>query len=130
MQVRGLNHINIVTADLDATVRFYDDLFGMKAKANPFTMPGFEGRWICDAADNAIVHVQVYNPDRHGELKTGLNGALDHVALNCTGFADTQQRCTDLGIEFKVNDGRVANLRQIFVNDPNGVVLELNYFGD
>jgi catechol 2,3-dioxygenase-like lactoylglutathione lyase family enzyme len=130
MQVLGLNHINIVTGDLDATVRFYDDLFGMKAKTNPFATPSFDGRWICDAGGSPIVHVQVFNPDRHGELNTGLKGALDHVALTCSGFAQTQQRCDELGIAYRVNDRQVADLRQIFVTDPNGVALELNFPGE
>ncbi len=130
MQVNGLNHINIVTGDMAATTAFYEGLFGMVVGPIPVAPPGFDGRWISDAGGNPIIHVQAYNADRHGELKTGLGGALDHIALTCAGFADTQQRCDDLGIAFRVNDRQFGDLRQIFVTDPNGVSLELNYLGD
>lgn len=130
MQVNGLNHINIVTGDMAATTAFYESLFGMVAGPIPVAPPGFDGRWISDAQGNPIIHVQAYNAERHGELKVGLGGALDHIALTCAGFADTQQRCDELGIPFRINDSQFGKLRQIFVTDPNGVSLELNFSGD
>ncbi len=130
MQVLGVNHINIVTGDLAATCEFYEQLLGMTAQKNPFAMEGFDGRWISDAQGNPIVHVQAYNAERHGELKRGLNGALDHVSLTCQGFDDTKARCDALGIAYRVNDRQFGNLRQVFVLDPNEINLELNFAGD
>jgi catechol 2,3-dioxygenase-like lactoylglutathione lyase family enzyme len=130
MQVNGLNHINIITGDMAATVGFYDALLGMTAHPIPAAPAGFDGRWIADAAGNPIIHVQAFNPERHGELKTGLGGALDHVALTCEGFEATKARCDELGIAYRVNDRQFGNLRQVFVSDPNGVSLELNFPGD
>lgn len=130
MQVQGLNHINIVTGDMAATEAFYADLLGMTSQPLPMAPAGFSGRWISDADGNPIIHVQAHNPERHGELRTGLGGALDHVALTCTGFEATKARCESLGIVYRVNDRQFGNLRQVFVSDPNGVSLELNFPGD
>ncbi len=130
MQVNGVNHINIVTGNLAATCEFYEALLEMKAEPIPVAPPGFDGRWISDAQGNPIVHVQAYNAERHGDLKTGLGGALDHVALTCAGFDATKARCDELGIEYRVNDRMFGNVRQVFVTDPNGIALELNYPGD
>jgi catechol 2,3-dioxygenase-like lactoylglutathione lyase family enzyme len=130
MQVNGVNHINIVTGDLAATCTFYESLLEMKAQPIPVAPPGFDGRWITDAQGNPIVHVQAYNAERHGELKSGLGGALDHVALTCTGFDATKARCEELGIAYRVNDRMFGDLRQVFVTDPNGIALELNYPGE
>lgn len=112
MQVQGLNHINIVTGDLDATVKFYDTLFGMQAHPIPIAPPGFKGCWISDAQGNPIVHVQAHDAERHGEFKTGLGGALDHVALTCEGFEETQKRCSELGVEYRVSDRQFGTLHQ------------------
>ena len=130
MQVNGVNHINIVAADLDRTVEFYESVLGMKARPIPVAMPGFNGRWLCDSQGAAIIHVQGYNPERHGEPKSGPTGSIDHVSLTCVGFADTQQRCTQLGVEFRVNDRQFGDLRQVFITDPDNVSLELNFAGD
>ena len=130
MQVNGVNHINLVTGDLAATIAFYEALLEMKAQPIPVAPAGFNGSWICDAQNNPIIHVQGYNPERHGELKAGLTGALDHVAFTCVGFDATKARCEELGIEYRVNDRQFGDLRQVFVTDPNGISLELNYAGD
>lgn len=127
MQVQGLNHINIITGDLDGTIAFYDAVLDMKPQSMPVPIEGFRGSWITDANGHPIVHVQDHNPARHGELKTGLNGALDHIALTCRGFEDIQKRCDALGIPYRVSDRQYSTLRQVFVTDPNGVVLELNF---
>ncbi len=131
MQVKGLNHINIVTADLAATVTFYETVLGMKARELPMALPpGFDGRWICDSQDQPIIHVQAYNPDRHGPTPSGPGGTIDHVALNCADFAGTRQRCDDLGVDYRVNDRQFGEIRQVFVTDPNAINLELNFAGD
>lgn len=128
MTVRGLNHVNIVARDLDRTVAFYRSVLGMRADPIPNVPSGFAGRWIYDEADHPAIHVQAYNPDRHGQpLAEGTKtGAIDHVALTCVDMAGLVRRCEELGIDHRVNDGRYG-LKQVFVTDPDGVVLELNF---
>lgn len=130
MQVNGVNHINIVAADLAKTVEFYETVLGMKAQEIPVAIPGFNGRWIFDHQSQPIIHVQGYNPERHGELKSREAGAIDHVSLTCVGFADTKARCEELGVPYRVNDRQFGNLRQVFITDPDNVSLELNFAGD
>lgn len=127
MQVNGLNHVNIVAADLDKTVQFYETVLGMKAERIPMAPPGFDGRWIYDEAGQPIVHVQGYNPDRHGAVGSGSTGPIDHVALTCADFDGMIRRCEELGLEHRVSDRQFGDLRQVFVTDPDGVVLELNF---
>ena len=132
MKVNGLNHVNIVAADLDETVRFYETVLGMKAQPIPNVSSGFSGRWICDQNDQPIIHLQGYNPERHGPRADPLppTGTIDHVALACAGFAEMLRRCEELGVPHRVNDRQFAGLRQVFVTDPNNVKLELNFAGD
>ena len=51
-------------------------------------------------------------------------------ALTCVGFADTKQRCQELGVEYRVNDRNYGDLRQVFITDPDNISLELNFAGD
>ncbi len=64
MRVEGINHVNIVAADIDRTIRFYEDVLGMQAREIPVAPAGFGGRWIYDEQDQPIVHVQQYNAER------------------------------------------------------------------
>jgi hypothetical protein len=98
----------------------------------PSAPAGFEGRWLHDASDRAIIHVMPYNEARHGKggRRHMPTGSIDHVALACEDFAGTLRRCEELNVEHRVNDRMFGNLRQIFVTDPNNVTLELNFAGD
>lgn len=129
MQVKGLDHVNIIADDLDETARFYESLLGLRAGELPGGMD-FRGAWLHDANGRAIIHLMTWNSDRHAGLDRGsATGAIDHVALACEDFAGMLERCAALGIEHRVNDRKYGDVRQIFVTDPNQVKLELNFAG-
>jgi catechol 2,3-dioxygenase-like lactoylglutathione lyase family enzyme len=131
MPVTGVNHVNIIAEDLDETCRFYADLLGFKRGETPGKAMGFNGAWLLDDTDRPIIHLMAYHAERHAGLDRGsATGAIDHVALTCEDFAGTLRRCEELGVEHRVNDRQFADLRQIFVTDPNNVALELNFAGD
>lgn len=131
MPVKGLDHVNIIAADLDETARFYEDLLGLRYGGRPAEM-NFPGGWLYDDGDRAIIHVMTQDPARHGdaERKGMPTGSIDHVALACAGFAGVVARCEELGIAHRVNDRKYGDFRQIFVTDPNNVTLELNFAAD
>ncbi len=131
MQVKGLDHVNIIARDLDETARFYEDLLGLRYGARPSEM-NFAGGWLYDPAGQAIIHVMTYDPERHGgqERSSMPTGSIDHVALACEDFAGTVRRCEELGLAHQINDRKYGDLRQVFVTDPNNISLELNFAGD
>lgn len=133
MPVNGIDHVNIVTHDLEKTVGFYAAVLGLERGETPGASMGFRGAWLHDAKGQAIVHLVAYDPARHGDRHRAdapHTGPVDHVALRCTGFAAMLARLGELGLEHRVNDRKYAGLRQIFVTDPNHVSLELNFPGD
>ena len=132
MAVRGLDHVNIVARDLDATADFYARLLGLRRGESPGAGMGLKGAWMLDDGDRAIIHLQGFDPARHaaGRDETTGTGWIDHVALACEGFEETKQRCEAMGLAYRVNDRQFGNLRQVFVRDPNNVTLELNFAGD
>ena len=131
MQVKGLDHVNIIAADLDETARFYEDLLGLRYGARPSEM-NFPGGWLYDEAGQAIIHVMPFLPDRHGEQerKSMPTGSIDHVALACEGFVAMVKRCEELGVPHRISNRTFGDLRQVFVTDPNNIAIELNFTGD
>ena len=131
MQVKGLDHVNIIASDLDATVAFYGDLLGFRAEPTPGAPMGFQGRWLVDGSGRPSIHLMEWNEQRHAGLERGsATGSIDHVALVCDDFDGMVRRCEELGVEHRVNDRQFGNFRQVFVTDPNNVTLELNFGGD
>lgn len=135
----SLNHFSIRTVDLDACERFYCGLLGLsKGPRPPFPFPGL---WLYagDTGDyaNAVVHIigidrndpeglKKYLGDRDETSLAG-SGAVDHVAFFVTGLAGMLKKLGDAGIEGRERTVPLLGLHQVFVEDPNGIVVELNF---
>lgn len=135
----ALNHISIRTSDVAASERFYAGLLGLVAGPRPpFPFPGV---WLY-AGDtsiyaNAVLHIIGIDPDapeglqgylgsRDGVGQKG-SGAVDHLAFFATGLAPMLARLKEQGVSCRERTVPLLELYQVFVEDPNGVVVELNY---
>lgn len=135
MQVLALDHVNIRTADVPQTIRFFTEVLGMEARFSPGRTDMADGAWICDAHARAIIHVAASRIPYPWEAEPPPAGALGsgrvhHVALRCQGYQIMNARLSELRVSFRRNDIPEVGLRQMFLDDPNGITLELNFFGD
>ena len=132
MRVGALDHVNIITADLAGTVRFYAELLELEPRDGPPPLTHENARWMYDESGRAILHINTLECPRayDREVCAGPTGALHHVALRCSGYAEVLARLNRRGIGHQLNDVAAVGLRQIFVLDPNQVLLELNFFGE
>lgn len=135
----SLNHFSIRTTDLAATRRFYEDVLGLTVGPRPdFPFPGL---WMYrgDHGDyaNAAVHIIGMDPNDPVGLKNYLgdrdvsslrgSGAVDHVAFFSTGLDRMLRHLSSRGIAPRERTVPSLGLHQLFLDDPNGVVIELNY---
>lgn len=127
MAVNGLDHINIVTDDIAGTKDFYKRLLGLIDGDTSGLPEGIVAHWLAEPSGQSIIHLQRRNPERHGAERLGVGtGSIDHVALDCSGYDTVRARCAELGVP--VREGLAgASFRQLFVTDPNNVLLELNF---
>jgi catechol 2,3-dioxygenase-like lactoylglutathione lyase family enzyme len=132
MRVNALDHVNIITADLDRTARFYAQLFGLVRRDAPPPLTPRTAQWMHDDAGRAIIHINSLDCPRtyEREVAPGPTGALHHVALNCSGYDEFMARLRSWHLEYQLNTVAAIGLRQVFTLDPNGILLELNFFGD
>ena len=132
MTINALDHFNVIAADIDATACFYADVLGLERRDGPTPAPATMVQWMHDDAGRAIVHINSVDCPRayDREIGPGPTGALHHIAFNCSGF---ELMCNKLDagvIDYSVNEIPSIGLRQIFIHDPNDIVLELNFFAD
>jgi catechol 2,3-dioxygenase-like lactoylglutathione lyase family enzyme len=120
MTVLGLNHVNIRTTDLAATLRFYTGILGFKHYDGK-EMNGFPRNWLLDSRNEPIIHLRELSPDAPS------CGPIDHVALNCDDMAEVLARLEREKIPFAKIDTVLNGITQVFLKDPNGVPLELNF---
>jgi catechol 2,3-dioxygenase-like lactoylglutathione lyase family enzyme len=122
MSVGILDHFNIRTRKLDDTVRFYQDILGLTKGDRPnFAFPG---AWMYSEG-KPVVHLVDISPTQ--EQQKPDSGVVHHVAFASRDFAGMKQRLQSKGTKFDVRQVPGGDLWQIFVNDPNGVMIELNY---
>ena len=130
MRINALDHVNVIAADLEATARYYAEVFGLERRNAPPPLTPANAQWMYDGEGRAIIHVNSADCPRYYErdVRPGPTGALHHVALNCSGYDDTLARLDARGLEYCVNHVAAIGLRQVFTLDPNGVLFELNFF--
>ncbi len=133
MKVNALDHVNIITEDLDGTVHFFADLFDLDVRDAPSPLKPEWAQWLYDDSDRAIFHINAKEMPQAFARETPagkVTGAIHHVALNCSGHGGFIERLEKAEIEYRLNDLPSVNLRQIFFHEPNGVLLELNFFNE
>jgi catechol 2,3-dioxygenase-like lactoylglutathione lyase family enzyme len=132
VKVNALDHINIITAELSGTAHFYAELFDLEIRNAPPPLTPDNAQWMYDDAGRAIIHINSLDCPRtyEREVSPGPTGSIHHIALNCSGYDDIIARLVRKEMDYQVNLVAAIGLRQVFTMDPNGVLLELNFFGD
>ena len=141
MGIRKLGHYSIRTGDLEASRRFYTGILELKEGFRPpFKFPGI---WLYqggDEADFGVVHIigidrtdpqglKDYLGDRDEASLSG-TGAVDHVAFLATGLEAMRARLAAAGHAYTDRTVPSLGLYQLFIADPSGVTVEMNYPND
>ena len=125
MPITTLNHINIRTDLMEETKNFYVDVIGLTVGFRPdFDEHGY---WLY-ADDAAIVHLSPSEPD--SPVRTdpdGMGNGLDHIGLFASGVDDMKATIARHGLEYRTNLVSGGKILQVFLYDPNGVLVELGY---
>lgn len=130
MPVKGLDHINILAADLDETIAFYASVLGLRPQARPEALEGaIPGGWLFDDQGRALIHLITHDAGRHGASRAP-TGSIDHIAFACADFPGMLAHLDGLGVEYRSNHKKYGDFSQIFLTDPNNVKLELNFHGE
>jgi catechol 2,3-dioxygenase-like lactoylglutathione lyase family enzyme len=119
MAISAMNHFTVLTDDVPRTVHFYCDLLGLAEGARPSL--GFPGAWLY-AGDAAILHVVGGTPRE--QLKPGV---IDHMAFSATGLSETLATLVTYNIEHTCRRQVGTGLWQVFLFDPNGARVELDF---
>lgn len=123
MNLTELNHVTVRTKDLEGTRDFYVRALGMSVGFRPDL--GFPGYWLYVGAQ-PVVHL-VPESAGIGAGPSADTGNFDHVAFLARDYDATCAHLRRLGLAFRTNDVPSAGLRQLFLTDPNQVMIELNF---
>lgn len=131
MPISHLEHFLVLTDDIEATRHFYCDVLGLEVGPRPPL--AFAGYWIY-AGGAPCVHVAERSSYSQSSMAGRIpvsaaapgTGPFDHAAFIAHDFEEMSARLGRLGVPAHLNV--VPNgLRQLFVLDPNGVKIEINF---
>lgn len=124
MGLHHLDHYNIETVNLQETIKFYCDVLGLYVGDRP-PLP-FPGAWLYCENKQPTIHLIGTNPGEPDRPKVSA-GRLHHICFASTGIDQVRERLEKNNIKFnKVVLPRVHNT-QFFMQDPNGINVELNF---
>jgi len=120
MGLQSLQHYTVRVNDLDKSIKFYEEILDLKNGPRPNF--GFPGAWLY-LQEIPIVHLMAGGT----ESETTRKGPFDHIAFGSTGIEETITHLEQKGVEFHRNEIEDFGLTQIFISDPDGVKIELNF---
>ncbi len=123
MAVTAMNHFNILTDDLPATLAFYEEHLNLKPGARPpFSFPG---AWLY--ADGGKGRDPILHIVAGKQKKDLVKGVIDHMAFSGRGLAAAVAKLKVRGIAYELRKLPAYGTWQLFFFDPNGAKVEIDF---
>ena len=124
MSVHAINHINIaVPQPLMQRVRdFYVNALGLEDR--PRSRGAMTGHWLYGGGQ-ALIHLMA--PREAGDEPARGSAAIDHIALTCTNLVAMKERLERERVSYREREAISEGFVQLFVMDPAGIRVELNF---
>ena len=134
MPLTELNHYFVRANDLERTRQFYVDVLGFEVMQRPnFPFPGYwlgiNGKIQVHMGPAGIPNQEMYYLGTPKGAATDHAGVVDHIAFLASDPEAFVKRFKALGMEFRPRSLPESELFQLFIKDPNGLTIELNFFG-
>lgn len=131
MPLTKMEHYLVLTDDLEATRDFYVEALGMHVGFRPPL--AFPGYWVY-VGDTPCIHIAEWKTYTEHSRQQGIavsaravgTGPVDHIAFNAYDYDEVVNRLDRYGVRAARNDVPGGMLRQLFLEDPNGVKIEIN----
>jgi len=124
----ALHHYFVRSSDLARSRHFYCDVLGFEEMRRPaFSYPGY---WL--GVDGQVqIHMGRFDtPDALSpDAPPASTGAVDHVAFTASDPEAFSRRMRAEGLPTRERHREDTGMLQIFVADPDGVMIELNFPG-
>jgi catechol 2,3-dioxygenase-like lactoylglutathione lyase family enzyme len=132
MPLTELNHYFVRANDLERSRRFYCDVLGFEVMARPdFPFPGYwlgvAGKIQVHMGAHGIPHSNLYYLGSSEQSATDNAGVVDHIAFLATQPEVFAARFDAMGVTARKRFLPQFQLFQMFVKDPDGLTIELNF---
>ncbi len=134
MPIIELNHYFVRANDLEETKHFYCEILGFEVMPRP-DLP-FDGYWLgtngavqIHMGPHGIPDAETFYLGTPPTAATDHGGVIDHIAFLATEPEQMSRRLDRLDVPHTRRHLPEYGLCQIFLDDPNGLTIELNFHG-
>jgi catechol 2,3-dioxygenase-like lactoylglutathione lyase family enzyme len=126
MPVEMLEHYTIRCQSLERTRDFYRDVLGLIDGDRP-NFP-FKGFWMWLGGVPIVHLVDARESTERDGPQVGVDtAALDHIAFRGVDIEATRATLKAHDLKFRENTVPGGRIHQVFVRDPDGILIELNF---
>ena len=134
MPVTELNHYLLRANDLERTKDFYLKVLGFEIMPRPeFPFPGYwlgvNGKIQVHLAQAGVPNSELYYLGSPKNAAKNNSGVVDHIAFLATDPGTFVQHLKAQGVPVRPRSLPESELFQLFIQDPDGLTIELNFFG-
>jgi catechol 2,3-dioxygenase-like lactoylglutathione lyase family enzyme len=134
MPLTELNHYFVRCKDLEQSKQWYCEALGFEVMPRPpFPFPGYwlgvNGRIQVHMGPQEVPNAELYYRGTPRHAAGDNAGIVDHIAFLAENPAEFRERFDRMRAQYWARSLPESDLFQIFVRDPNGLAIELNFFG-
>jgi catechol 2,3-dioxygenase-like lactoylglutathione lyase family enzyme len=132
MPLTQMEHYLVLTDDIEATRDFYCEALGLSVGPRPPLE--FQGFWVY-LGDTPCIHIAATASYMAHSRTQGIpvsarapgTGPLDHIAFNADDYDGVLARLRQHGVSVTCHEPPGGAIRQLFLSDPNGLKIEINF---
>lgn len=117
--IQRLDHVNILTANLQGMIAWYGDILDMHPGPRPPFPMG--GAWLYA---NGIAHVHLVETSAERQSR---DPKIEHFAFSATGLPDFLAKLEDRGIPYSIDEVPETPLLQINLADCDGNHIHVDF---
>lgn len=123
MPISDIDHYNlrIPKEKMEELLQFYTSVLGLTVGHRPLKSFGY---WLY-AGNKSLLHISQTLPDEQREFDK--KNAVDHIAFSCADLESFEKVLLENGVTYKRNVITETQQVQLFLHDPMGNKVELNF---
>jgi catechol 2,3-dioxygenase-like lactoylglutathione lyase family enzyme len=134
MPITELNHYFVRANNLERTKSFYCDVLGLEVMERPtFPFPGYwlgtNGKIQVHMGPANVPNQELYYLGTSPKSPSDNSGVVDHIAFLAVEPLVFSKRFDALKMDVRKRYFPEFKLYQMFVRDPDGLMIELNFHG-